>query len=88
MNVSLTPEFERYVPEKVKSGLYSTASEVIRDGLRLMQERDRLSTARLKQLRDDIQVGLDQLARGEHVPGPEAIERVKRTIRRRGTKRA
>ncbi len=76
MNVSLTPEFERYIGEKLKSGLYSTASEVIRDGLRLMQERDQLNAARLKQLRDDIQVGLDQLSHGEGVDGEKAFARI------------
>jgi antitoxin ParD1/3/4 len=42
MNVSLTPELEKLVQEKVKSGLYHSASEVIRDALRLLQERDEL----------------------------------------------
>ena len=78
MNVSLTPEFERYINEKVKSGLYSTASEVVREGLRIMQERDRFNAARLKQLRDDIQVGLDQLARGDGVDGEKAFARILR----------
>jgi antitoxin ParD1/3/4 len=40
MNVSLTPEFERLVNEKVESGLYQTASEVVREALRLLKERD------------------------------------------------
>jgi antitoxin ParD1/3/4 len=40
MNISLTPELEQLVNDKVKSGLYQTASEVIRDGLRLLKERD------------------------------------------------
>ena len=40
MNVSLTPELERLVNEKVESGLYQTASEVVREALRLLKERD------------------------------------------------
>ncbi len=40
MNVSLTPELEKLVQDKVASGLYQTASEVIREGLRLLKERD------------------------------------------------
>ena len=40
MNVSLTPELEQYVQEKVSSGLYYSASEVIREGLRLLKERE------------------------------------------------
>ena len=40
MNVSLTPELERYVNQKIASGLYQTASEVVGAGLRLLKERD------------------------------------------------
>jgi antitoxin ParD1/3/4 len=59
MNVSLTPELEQLVNEKVESGLYQTASEVVREALRLLKERDQ------ERLRADIQAGFDQLARGE-----------------------
>ena len=40
MNVSLTPELEALVNEKVRSGLYQTASEVVREALRLLKSRD------------------------------------------------
>lgn len=59
MNVSLTPELEQYVQEKVSSGLYYSASEVIREGLRLMREREQLQQIRLQELRQEIQAGLD-----------------------------
>src|SRR5205085_11483455 len=39
MNVSLTPELEKFVQSRVASGRYQTASEVIREGLRLLEER-------------------------------------------------
>ena len=61
MNVSLTPELERLVNEKVESGLYQTASEVVREALRLLKERDQVR----EQLRADVQAGFDQVARGE-----------------------
>src|SRR5919106_910488 len=61
MNVSLTPELERLVNEKVESGLYQTASEVVREALRLLKEREQAR----EQLRADVQAGFDQLARGE-----------------------
>jgi antitoxin ParD1/3/4 len=65
MNVSLTPELEQYVQEKVSSGLYYSASEVIREGLRLLKEREQLQQIRLQELRQDIQAGLDS---GEVTP--------------------
>jgi antitoxin ParD1/3/4 len=76
MNVSLTKELAQLVDDKVKSGLYHTASEVIREGLRLLDERDRLYQLRLQELRADVKKGLDQLDRGEGKPfDPEAMKR-------------
>ena len=65
MNVSLTPELETLVHDKVKSGLYTSASEVVREALRLLRERDELQRQRLDQLRREIAVGVEQLDRGE-----------------------
>lgn len=59
MNVNLTPHLEELVRSKVASGLYNSASEVVRDALRLMEEQDRIKTLRLEQLRAEIQRGLD-----------------------------
>jgi antitoxin ParD1/3/4 len=78
MNVSLTPELERLVNEKVESGLYQTASEVVREALRLLKDRDHART----QLRADVQAGFDQLARREgraydKNSGRQLAERVK-----------
>jgi len=61
MNISLTPELEQLVNDKVKTGMYQTASEVIREGLRLLKERDQ----RLEALRHDIRSGFDAVERGE-----------------------
>ena len=55
MNVSLTPYFEEFVKQKVESGLYSSASEVVRDALRLLDEKEK----KLADLRQAIQEGLD-----------------------------
>ena len=58
MNVNLTPQLEDMVRQKVSSGLYTSASEVVREALRLMDEQDRLRAAKLGQLRQDIREGL------------------------------
>lgn len=87
MNVSLTPELERRVAEKVESGLYTTASEVVREALRLLFEADEAREQRLARLRADIQLGLDQLDRGEAIPGHSARREIADRIearRRRG----
>ena len=59
MNINLTPQLEELVRQKVESGRYTSASEVVRQPLRLMEEKDQFREARLGQLRQDIQEGLD-----------------------------
>jgi antitoxin ParD1/3/4 len=59
MNISLTPQLEKLVKNKVESGLYSSASEVMREALRLLEERDRRHTLRVEELRTEIKKGLD-----------------------------
>ena len=66
MNISLTPELDSYVQQKVQTGMYHSASEVIREGLRLLREQDQFRHARLAQLRQDVDLGADQIARGEY----------------------
>lgn len=59
LNVSLTPQLEELVRAKVASGMYTSASEVVREALRLMEEQDRLKAGKLEQLRSEIRRGLD-----------------------------
>ena len=59
MNVNLTPQLEEMVRRKVSSGMYNSASEVVREALRLMEEHDALRAVRLEQLRADIRKGLE-----------------------------
>ena len=58
MNISLTPKLEEMIRQKVDSGLYNSASEVVRDALRLMDEKDRMRATKLDQLRQEIHEGL------------------------------
>jgi antitoxin ParD1/3/4 len=80
MNVNLTPELEEMVREKVSSGLYTSASEVIREALRLMEEEDRVREAKLDRLRQDIQEGLTS-----GPASPWNAEEIKREARRQRT---
>ncbi len=76
MNVSLTPELEKLVNEKVKSGLYNSASEVIRESLRLLQEQDMLREIRRNELRREIMLGVEQIRNGEYteIRSPEELK--------------
>jgi antitoxin ParD1/3/4 len=66
MNVSLTKELEEMINKKVESGLYNSASEVIREGLRLLNEQDQLRQIRIEELRRDVQKGIDQVRTGNY----------------------
>ena len=59
MNVNLTPQLEELVRAKVNSGMYNSASEVVREALRLMDEQDRLRQVKLDDLRREVRKGLD-----------------------------
>lgn len=65
MNITLGKEFERRITEKVSDGLYTSASEVIRDGLRLLFEKDIAKNQQLEILREEVAKGFEQLAAGE-----------------------
>ena len=59
MNINLTPQLEELVRAKVTSGLYNSASEVVREALRLMEREDQVRAAKLAQLRLDIHAGIE-----------------------------
>ena len=67
MHVSLTPKLEDIVREKVDSGLYNNASEVIREALRLMHEFDAVQQLKLQRLREALAEGDADLAAGRSV---------------------
>ena len=81
MNVSLTPELEELVNQKVESGMYNSAGEVIREALRLLKEQDELKRVRREELRREVLRGYEQARRGES--RPLDIEAVKTEGRKR-----
>jgi antitoxin ParD1/3/4 len=78
MNVSLTPELEKFVSAKVESGRYNSASEVVREALRLLEEHDQARAAQLAELNHEIGRRLASLDRGEAVKPAEARARLQR----------
>ncbi len=68
MNVSLTPQLEAYIKQKVKKGMYNSVSEVVREALRLLEERDTFQAVKLEALRKDIHQGLASLDNGQGKP--------------------
>jgi len=68
MNVSLTTELENYVKAKVATGMYNSVSEVVREALRVMEERDAMQAMKLEALRREIHQGLTSIEQGQSKP--------------------
>jgi len=81
VNISLTPELEQLVKDKVSSGRYHSVSEVMGEALRLLDERDRDREQRLAELKAKIQEGLEASERGEVVDGEEVFAEIEEDIR-------
>jgi len=76
MNVHLTPELKKLVEQEVASGQYASASEVIREGLRLLVEERRWR----EEIRRKIAEGVAQAKAGQLVDGEEAFERLRKRV--------
>jgi len=84
MNVSLSHEMESWIQQKVASGLYQSASEVVREALRLLHEREQLHEMRVAELRRELAIGLSQLEEGRAKPFDDsALQDIKRKGRAR-----
>jgi antitoxin ParD1/3/4 len=87
MNVSLGVQWEQFVTEKVQSGRYQTASEVLRDGLRLLEQREqvlkRVSFRNKAELEDLLEAGIAELDSGKGIAGEVALK----TLRERAAAR-
>ena len=82
--MSLTPELEQMVNDRVRSGLYQTASEVVREALRLLKQRDEGREA----LRVDVRAGLAQIEQGQGRPlSAESAAALGSRIKKRGRAR-
>ena len=85
MNVSLTPELEKFVQKEVKGGLYQTASEVIRAGLRRLKEDQDVRLPKMPRTMEELESQLlqsvERLDRGEGVDGKKVFRRLRKKIK-------
>ncbi len=80
-NINLTEHLDRFVAGEVNAGRYGNASEVVREGLRLMERRHQEERAKLKWLRGAVRAGVNELDRGEGIEF-ESAEDLSRAISR------
>ena len=83
MNVSLTPELEKFVASKVGSGRYTSNSEVVREALRLLEEQDQTRNLQLSAFNHELMERLASLDRGEHLDPKTVRERLQQKSRGR-----
>lgn len=76
MNVSLTPELESLIHHKVRAGRYTSASEVVREALRLMDERDQMQELYKASMREKIAAGMASLRAGQGHDGEAFMARL------------
>lgn len=76
MNISLTPHLEEMIREKIASGSYNSASEVVREALRLLEQEDQMRALKMQKLREDVQEGLE--SGSSKVFDPKEIKRIAR----------
>jgi antitoxin ParD1/3/4 len=80
MTIYLTPYLEEQVKLKVESGFYNSVSEVIREALRLLDERDYLQKRRLEALRKDIAAGVEQADNGDLIDGKTVFDALRQKM--------
>ena len=88
MNISITPELEKFVQQEVKTGLYQSASEVIRAALRRLKEdkekqKPRFVVSSKAELEEKLLEGISELDRGEGLPGEQVFAELKAHSTRR-----
>ena len=88
MNVSLTPELEEFVSAKVQSGRYNSASEVVREALRLLEDHDEARAAQLAEFNGEIGRRLTAFDRGDAIKPAEARARLQDKSQQRRKSRA
>ena len=87
MTVTLTPEQEKFIAERMSQGGYSSPEKVLDEGIKLIQAKEEYLRM-LSELRAAVQIGIDQISRGEVVDGREAIAQLVENIRNRSHAKA
>jgi len=83
MNVSLTPELEKFVHNKVQAGRYNSASEVVREALRLLEQHEQSRAAQLGEFNKELERRLAALDLGGHVDPADTLSRLRRKSEQR-----
>ena len=83
MNVTLTPEQEKFVVEQLQSGHYQSATDVVAQSLGMLRAQEEFIRSNAVELREKIASGLEQIRRGEVVDGKTAIQNLREKLHQR-----
>ena len=82
MEITLTPDLEKFINDKLESGSYDSPSEMVREGMRLLKEQDQLREIRREELRREVQKGIDDVREGRFKTYNSGEELAEEIIRR------
>lgn len=88
LDISLTPELEQFIQQRVVSGQYQTASEVVREGLRLLEQQERDREAPFVALKAKLERGAAQAERGELVDPDVVLKKIEKLAQQRRARQA
>jgi len=88
MNVNLGTVFDQFVADLLKTGHYQSQSEILREGLRLLKEREELKQLRLAELRKEIAIGTEQARRGQVIDGEAVFAEIRKKSQEARRRRA
>jgi antitoxin ParD1/3/4 len=83
VNISLTPELDAFLHSRVSSGRYQTASEVVREALRMLERQEKEREGAFQQLKAKLERGAGQAERGELLDGDEVFDELRQLIEER-----
>jgi antitoxin ParD1/3/4 len=78
MNVNLGTVFDQFVADLLKTGHYQSQSEILREGLRLLKEREELKQLRLAELRKEIAIGTEEARQGKLIDGEAVFAEIRK----------
>ena len=83
MNITLTPEQEKFIADQIKSGQYQSANDVIAQSLGMLRAQEEFIRSNIVELREKIASGMEQIRRGDVVDGRTAIQNLREKLHRR-----
>ena len=83
MDITLQPELEQFIREKITSGQYQSVNEAINAGLKLLMERELIYQGRFDQLRQEIMVGIEASQRGVFIDSESVFNSIGQKLEQR-----